>query len=54
MLDRLTPILAEAGVQALGFFDTHQARSIEAKAPGDLVSDADRTVEATLRGLLAG
>jgi myo-inositol-1(or 4)-monophosphatase len=37
----------------MGFFDTLQQRAVEAKAPGDLVSDADRTVEATLRRLLA-
>lgn len=52
-LDRLTQILAEAGTQALGFFDTLHDRTIEAKAPGDLVSDADRAVEVTLRRLLA-
>ena len=52
-LDRLSRILTEAGTQALGFFDTLADRAIEAKAPGDLVSDADRAVEATLRHLLA-
>ena len=52
MLDTLTTILTEAGAQALGFFNTLGERSIEAKAPGDLVSDADRAVEATLRRLL--
>lgn len=51
-LDNLTAILTEAGTQALGFFNTLGDRSIEAKAPGDLVSDADRAVEATLRRLL--
>ncbi|HLQ18602.1 MAG TPA: inositol monophosphatase family protein, partial [Tabrizicola sp.] len=53
MLDTITRILTEAGTQALGFFDTLQQRAVEAKAPGDLVSDADRTVEVTLRLLLA-
>ena len=53
MLDRLTEILTEAGTQALGFFDSLSRRAVEAKAPGDLVSDADRAVEATLRRLLA-
>lgn len=43
-LDRLSRILTEAGTQALGFFDTLADRAIEAKAPGDLVSDADRAV----------
>ena len=52
MLDRLTEILTEAGTQALGFFDTLSRRTVEAKAPGDLVSDADRAVEHTLRRLL--
>ncbi|MFM7444594.1 MAG: inositol monophosphatase family protein, partial [Tabrizicola sp.] len=53
MLDTLTTILTEAATQALGFFDTLQSRTIEAKAPGDLVSDADRAVEMTIRRLLA-
>lgn len=49
MLDTLSTILAEAGVQALGFFDNLGQRTVEAKAPGDFVSDADRAVELTLR-----
>jgi myo-inositol-1(or 4)-monophosphatase len=53
MLDTLTTILTEAGAQALGFFNSLQSRTIEAKAPGDLVSDADRAVEATIRRLLS-
>ncbi|WP_137112923.1 inositol monophosphatase family protein [Rhodobacter sp. SY28-1] len=53
MHDTLSAILAEAGTQALGFFNTLQARTIEAKAPGDLVSDADRAIEVSLRRLLA-
>lgn len=53
MLDTLTALLTEAGTQALGFFDTLYQRSVEAKAPGDLVSDADRAVEVTLRRRLA-
>lgn len=53
MLDSLTSILTEAGTQALGFFDTLDARKVDAKAPGDLVSDADRAVEVTIRRLLA-
>lgn len=53
MLDTLSAILTEAGAQALGFFDTLNQRAVEAKAPGDLVSDADRAVERTLRRLLA-
>lgn len=53
MLDRLTTILTEAGIEALGFFNTLNARTVEAKAPGDLVSDADRAVEATIRRRLA-
>jgi myo-inositol-1(or 4)-monophosphatase len=52
-LDRLAQVLTEAGAQALGFFDTLHQRAVEAKAPGDLVSDADRAVEMTLRRLLA-
>lgn len=52
-LDQLTTILGEAGRQALGFFDSVQQRTVEAKAPGDLVSDADRTVEHTLRRQLS-
>ena len=48
-LDSLTAILTEAAAQALGFFDTLGQRSVEAKSPGDLVSDADRAVEQTLR-----
>lgn len=53
MLDTLSRILAEAGSQALGFFDSLQDRAVQAKAPGDLVSDADHAVELTLRRLLA-
>lgn len=53
MLDTLTQILTEAGAQSLGFFDDLGRRAVQAKAPGDLVSDADRAVEATLRRLLA-
>jgi myo-inositol-1(or 4)-monophosphatase len=53
MLDTLTTILTEAGTQSLGFFNSLQARIIEAKSPGDLVSDADRAVELTIRRLLA-
>lgn len=52
MLDTLTTILTESGTQAKGFFNTLQSRTVEAKAPGDLVSDADRAVEATIRRLL--
>jgi len=51
-LARLSAILTEAGAQALDFFNTLGDRAVEAKAPGDLVSDADRVVEATLRRLL--
>jgi myo-inositol-1(or 4)-monophosphatase len=53
MHNTLTTILTQAGPQALGFFDTLALRTVEAKAPGDLVSDADRAVEVTLRQLLA-
>jgi myo-inositol-1(or 4)-monophosphatase len=53
MLDTLTTILSEAGAQALGFFDNLDQSVLAAKAPGDLVSDADRAVEVTLRRLLA-
>lgn len=53
MLDTLASILAEAAAQSLAFFDSLSIRKIEAKAPGDLVSDADRAVELTLRRLLA-
>lgn len=52
MLDTLSQILTEAGAEALGFFDRLDQRAVEAKAPLDLVSDADRRVEATLRRLL--
>lgn len=52
-LDSLAIILTEAGRQAFGFFNTLHSRTIEAKAPGDLVSDADRAVEVTIRRLLA-
>lgn len=52
MLDTLTTILTESGAQALSFFNSLQTRTVEAKAPGDLVSDADRAVEATIRRLL--
>ena len=51
--DRLSGILTEAGAQALRFFDSLDQRAVEAKALGDLVSDADRAVEVTLRGFLA-
>lgn len=51
--DRLSTILTEAGNQALGFFNTLHARTVEAKAPGDFVSDADRAVEVTIRHRLA-
>lgn len=53
MLDTLASILTLAGNEALGFFDTLHARTVEAKAPGDLVSDADRAVEVTIRRRLA-
>lgn len=53
MLETLSAILAEAGAQALGFFGSLDRRAVQAKAPGDLVSDADRAVEATIRALLA-
>lgn len=52
MLDTLSQILTEAGAEALGFFDRLDQRAVEAKAPLDLVSDADRRVEVTLRRLL--
>jgi myo-inositol-1(or 4)-monophosphatase len=51
-LSHLTAILTEAGTQALGFFNTLGDRTVDAKAPGDLVSDADRAVEVTIRRLL--
>lgn len=51
-ISRLTAILEEAGAEALAFFNGMAARQVEAKAPGDLVSDADRAVERTLRRLL--
>ena len=53
MLDTLKAILTGAGTQSLGCFDTLHARTVETKAPGDLVSDADRAVEVTIRRLLA-
>lgn len=53
MLDTLTPILTEAATQALAFFNSLAARQVHAKSPGDLVSDADRAVEQTLRQSLA-
>lgn len=53
MHDTLSAILTDAGTQAIGFFNTLALRTVEAKAPGDLVSDADRAVEVTLRRLLA-
>ena len=53
MQDTLSAMLTEAGTQALGFFNTLALRTVEAKAPGDLVSDADRAVEVTIRCLLA-
>lgn len=53
MLDSLSQILTEAGTQAMTFFDTLHQRAVDAKGPGDLVSDADRAVEVTLRRLLA-
>lgn len=52
MLDTLSPIMAEAAARSLDFFDSLAGRQIEAKSPGDLVSDADRAVEQTLRQLL--
>ena len=52
-LDTLTAILARAGTEALTFFNTLHACTVEAKAPGDLVSDADRAVEVTIRRLLS-
>ena len=52
-LDELTAILTEAGTQALGFYNTLQQRAVEAKSPGDFVSDADRCVEMTIRRLLS-
>lgn len=53
MIDTLSLLLSEAGREALGYFDTLRQRAVEAKAPEDLVSDADRAVEVTLRRLLA-
>jgi myo-inositol-1(or 4)-monophosphatase len=52
-LTRITTILTQAGTEALTFFNTLHARTVETKAPGDLVSDADRAVEVTIRRLLA-
>jgi myo-inositol-1(or 4)-monophosphatase len=49
ILDTLTPILTEAADQSLAFFNSLAARQVDAKSPGDLVSDADRAVEETLR-----
>ena len=51
-LATLSTILDQAADQAMGFFNSLSERAVEAKAPGDLVSDADRKVEATLRRLL--
>ena len=51
-LSRLTEILNKAGAEALAFFNGMAARQVVAKAPGDLVSDADRAVEMTQRRLL--
>lgn len=53
MLDTLSTLLVGAGTQAMGFFDSLHERSVEAKSSGDLVSEADRAVELTLRRLLA-
>jgi myo-inositol-1(or 4)-monophosphatase len=52
-LDALTAILTTAGAEALAYFNALSDRSVDTKAPGDLVSDADRAVEATVRQLLA-
>jgi myo-inositol-1(or 4)-monophosphatase len=49
MLYTLSSILTEAAAQSLAFFDSLATRQVEAKSPGDLVSDADRAVEQTLR-----
>jgi myo-inositol-1(or 4)-monophosphatase len=49
MLDTLSLILSEAADQSLAFFDSIATRQVDAKSPGDLVSDADRAVEQTLR-----
>lgn len=49
MLDTLTPILTAAAEQSLAHFNSRSARQVDAKSPGDLVSDADRAVEQTLR-----
>ncbi|MCU0905072.1 MAG: hypothetical protein MUE83_14565 [Tabrizicola sp.] len=49
ILDTLTPILTEAAAQSLAFFNSLATRQVDAKSPGDLVSDADRAVEQTLR-----
>lgn len=49
MLDTLSPILTKAADQSLAFFDSLATRQVDAKSPGDLVSDADRAVEQTLR-----
>lgn len=51
-LDRLTAVLDAAAAQALGFFTRMAERQVDAKAPGDHVSDADRAVEVTLRAAL--
>ncbi|MGL4237030.1 inositol monophosphatase family protein [Tabrizicola sp.] len=51
-LATLGTILEQAGQQALGYFNSMAARTVDAKSPGDLVSDADREVENTLRRLL--
>ena len=51
-LSKLDTILTKAGAEALAFFNGMAARQVTAKAPGDLVSDADRAVEMTLRRLL--
>ena len=53
MLDTLSSILTEAAAQSLAFFNSLASRQVDAKSPGDLVSDADRTVEQTLRQRLS-
>ena len=52
-LDHLAEIMNSAGKEALSFYCDMNGRIVDAKSPGDFVSDADRALEVRLQTLFA-
>ena len=53
MLNQLIEIVRRAGELSLSYFDTDKEMDVEFKNPMDLVTSADREVEATMRDALS-